>query len=341
MRDSIGKTFGVAGGLCLVCSVLVSTAAVVLRDAQVRNKNLDIQANILKVAGIYQEGDDVENIFRVRVETHLVNLKSGLSLKVADLDNENRKPSDFEIQASLDKLDIANYDPRKAAKNPELSVPADGLNQIANREPMAYVYLIRGEDADDDDPPSQYVLPVYGKGLWSTLYGFIALEPDCVTVRGITFYQHGETPGLGGEVDNEAWKASWKGKKVFDFEKSFDVQLGVVKNASGDFEVDALSGATITSNGVSNLVKYWLGTNAFGRYLAKQTGKDLPADEPTPPAKDEHKKHDDDSTHQDGKESDDRKDESHKKADESQKNGSSTDENKSTDSDSEKENGDG
>jgi Na+-transporting NADH:ubiquinone oxidoreductase subunit C len=270
MRDTIGKTFGVAGGLCLVCSVLVSTAAVVLRDAQQLNKKLDVQANILKVAGIYEEGDDIESVFRSRVETLLVDLRSGMSLKFDSLQDEDREITEFERRATLDKLNISNYDPRKAAKNPELSVAADGLAQISSREPMAFVYLIKANNAKEGDPPTQIVLPIYGKGLWSTLYGFIALEPDMVTVRGITFYEHGETPGLGGEVDNEAWKASWRGKRVYDLAKGDAVKLGVVKNASGDFEVDALSGATITSNGVTNLVQYWLGPNAFGPYLASQ-----------------------------------------------------------------------
>lgn len=267
MRDSIGRTFAVAGALCLGCSLLVSTAAVVLRDTQLKNKKLDIQANILNVAGIYEEGDDVDSVFRNRVETYLVDLKSGLSLNIDNLDDENREISDFERQARVDKLDIANYDPRKAAKNPALNVEAEGLNQISRREPMAFVYFIKGANAKKGDPFTQIVLPMYGKGLWSTLYGFIALEPDTVTVRGITFYEHGETPGLGGEVDNEAWKASWQGKKVFDLNHGADVKLGVVKNASGEFEVDALSGATITSNGVTNLVSYWLGLNAFGEFL--------------------------------------------------------------------------
>jgi Na+-transporting NADH:ubiquinone oxidoreductase subunit C len=278
MRDSIGKTFGVAGALCLVCSILVSTAAVVLRDAQKKNQKLDVQANILKVAGIYKEGDDVESVFRTRVATMLVDLRTGMSVDFDSLQDDERKISDFERRATLDKLDISNYDPRKASKNSELSVEADGLAQISRREPMSFVYLIKADDAQAGDPPTQYVLPIYGKGLWSTLYGFIALEPDLVTVRGITFYEHGETPGLGGEVDNEAWKASWRGKKVFDLAKSDDVQLSVAKNATGDFEVDALSGATITSNGVTNLVQYWLGPNAFGPYLAaKRPASDQPA----------------------------------------------------------------
>ncbi len=116
------------------------------------------------------------------------------------------------------------------------------------------------------------VLPVEGYGLWSTLYGFIALEADLTTIRGITFYQHGETPGLGGEVDNPNWKRKWVGRKAFGPEG--EVKIHVVKGLAGPpsedpYEVDGLSGATITSRGVSHLVQFWLGEQGFGPFLEK------------------------------------------------------------------------
>jgi Na+-transporting NADH:ubiquinone oxidoreductase subunit C len=110
---------------------------------------------------------------------------------------------------------------------------------------------------------------VYGKGLWSTLYGFLSVEADKATVRGITFYKHAETPGLGGEVDNANWKQLWHGKQAFDSDGA--VALGVIKGkapAEDPHAVDGLSGATITSNGVDDMVKYWLGPEGFGKFLA-------------------------------------------------------------------------
>jgi Na+-transporting NADH:ubiquinone oxidoreductase subunit C len=115
------------------------------------------------------------------------------------------------------------------------------------------------------------ILPIYGKGLWSTLYGFLALEKDLKTVSGITFYQHGETPGLGGEVDNPNWKGKWQGKQAFD--DSGDVIIKVIKGAvipgapDADHQIDGLSGATLTARGVDNLVQFWLGENGYGPYL--------------------------------------------------------------------------
>ena len=120
------------------------------------------------------------------------------------------------------------------------------------------------------DTVDQIVLPVYGKGLWSTLYGFLALAADTRTVRGITFYQHAETPGLGGEVDNDDWKAQWIGRVALDdeYQPQIDVVRGVA-DPDTDYQVDGLSGATITSNGVEGLVDYWLGDDGFGPFLER------------------------------------------------------------------------
>ncbi|MBI1312170.1 Na(+)-translocating NADH-quinone reductase subunit C [bacterium] len=250
-RDSNTQTMIVAACLCLVCSVLVSTAAVVLRPTQQENKTLDIQRNILKVAGVFDENKSVASQFAA-VKPQLIWLEKGTVVTAAD--------------AKYEKLDLKTYDPRKAAKQPEFSDPVEppgALPQISRRERFAFVYQLKKEDGSLD----QIILPIYGKGLWSTLYGFLAIDADLETIRGITFYEHGETPGLGGEVDNPAWKAKWNGKKAFGSDGRTPV-IAVAKGASGDHQIDALSGATITSNGVTDLVQYWLGPDGFGPYLA-------------------------------------------------------------------------
>lgn len=117
------------------------------------------------------------------------------------------------------------------------------------------------------------ILPVHGYGLWSTLYGFLALKGDANTVIGLGFYEHAETPGLGGEVDNPQWKAKWSGKQVFDAQGKIAIRVTKAAAPEGDpkaiHDVDALSGATLTSNGVNNLVHFWLGDDGFGPYLQK------------------------------------------------------------------------
>jgi Na+-transporting NADH:ubiquinone oxidoreductase subunit C len=116
------------------------------------------------------------------------------------------------------------------------------------------------------------ILPVEGRGLWSTLHGYLALDTDGNTVVGITFYQHSETPGLGGEVDNPKWKERWRGRKLFD--EHGQLRIAVAKGAAGPPEsdphrVDGLSGSTLTSRGVTNMLSFWMGENGFGPYLER------------------------------------------------------------------------
>ncbi len=131
----------------------------------------------------------------------------------------------------------------------------------------ALVYLVR-----QDGELSKIILPVSGQGLWSTLYGFLALAPDTTTIEGMTFYEHGETPGLGGEIDNPRWKSLWKGRSAYDAQ--WQPAITVIKGAAGPaeddpFRVDGLSGATLTCRGVSDLVQFWLSGDGFEPFLAK------------------------------------------------------------------------
>lgn len=247
-NDSVGKTFGVAIAVAVSCSLLVSIAAVSLRGPQEANRALDRKKNILIVAGLYDPRVSIDDAFR-RIESRIV-----------DLDTGEYVPTD--------EADPAAYEDSLAHTDPSAGrlVPRDqDIARIQRREKYAVIYLVRKDDRID-----QVVLPVRGKGLWSTLYGFVALDSDLETVRGITFYEHGETPGLGGEVDNPAWRALWQGKKIYDETGGVRVHLvkGVLdpKKPGAAYEVDALSGATLTSNGVTNLLKYWFGDDGFGPY---------------------------------------------------------------------------
>ncbi|MFV2034978.1 MAG: Na(+)-translocating NADH-quinone reductase subunit C [Halocynthiibacter sp.] len=256
-RDSVGHTLTVATILCVVCSVLVSGAAVGLRSRQEANKAQDQMKNVLIAAGLFHEkenaAEEVNSIFEDRIERVLIDLKTG------------------EPTAS-DVVDPETYNQREAVRKPDLSEPVEppnGLGGIKRREKYAFVYEVKDESGQIE----QVVLPVYGKGLWSTLYGFIAIGKDGRTVRGITFYEHGETPGLGGEVDNPRWKALWNGKQLFD--ESGQVKIDVIKGTvvagaeNAQYKIDGLSGATITSNGVEQLVRYWVGSDGFGPFLEK------------------------------------------------------------------------
>lgn len=255
-RDSVLGTFLVAAILCIACSVLVSAAAVGLRGLQVANKDLFQKKNILIAAGVMKPDErlskeEVAERFK-RFETWVVDLETGQLV-------------------GPDVVDPATFDQRASAKEADMSTAIDAdrdLAGIRRREKYAKVYAVR-----EGDEVKTLVLPVYGKGLWSTLYGFLALEGDLNTVKGLTFYEHKETPGLGGEVDNPSWKAKWPGTKLRD--ESGELRVEVVKgsvaegSAAADYQVDGLSGATITSRGVSNLLRYWLSPDAFGPFLEK------------------------------------------------------------------------
>ncbi|HCM1554639.1 TPA: Na(+)-translocating NADH-quinone reductase subunit C [Vibrio parahaemolyticus] len=250
-NDSIKKTLGVVIGLSLVCSIIVSTAAVGLRDKQKANAVLDKQSKIVEVAGIEANGKKVPELYAEYIEPRLVDFATG----------------EF-VEEAADGSKAANYDQRKAAKDNATSIKLTAEQdkaKIIRRANTGIVYLVKnGEDV------SKVIIPVHGNGLWSMMYAFVAVETDGNTVSGITYYEQGETPGLGGEVENPSWRAQWVGKKLFD--ENHKPAIKVVKGgapAGSEHGVDGLSGATLTGNGVQGTFDFWLGDMGFGPFLAK------------------------------------------------------------------------
>jgi len=246
-RDSTVKVLSVALLLCVVCSILVSGAAVLLQERQARNKVEEKRKNILLAAGLYDPTQPIEVQFD-QIEPRIVDLQSG----------EFRQD-----------IDAATFDSRSAARDPATSyrIPAElDLAGIKAHSRYQDVYLVW-----DGSRLQQIVLPVYGKGLWSTMYGFISLGYDFNTVVGFAFYEHGETPGLGGEIDNPAWKQQWPGKKIYDRAGNTRIEVlkgRVDKNADAAIhQVDGLAGATLTARGVSRLLQYWMGDNGYKPFI--------------------------------------------------------------------------
>ncbi|OHC12726.1 MAG: Na(+)-translocating NADH-quinone reductase subunit C, partial [Pseudomonadales bacterium GWC1_66_9] len=204
-KESTVRTLTVALVVCLVCSVFVAGAAVALKSTQVENRQLDKQRSILAIAGLGDadlSGKQVKALYKERIVAKVVDLESG---------------------KFSDAHDASAFDPLKAAKDPKLSDVLPGEQDIASikrRERFATVYLV-----EKDGQLDTLILPVRGYGLWSTLYGFMALKGDLNTVVGMGFYQHAETPGLGGEVDNPKWKALWPGKTLFDEDGKLAVDI--------------------------------------------------------------------------------------------------------------------
>ncbi|MCH2251205.1 MAG: Na(+)-translocating NADH-quinone reductase subunit C [Cognatishimia sp.] len=241
--DSVPKTIFIAVSVCLVASMIVSAAAVALRPTQAVNALKDKQINILQVAGIYDPNKDVLESFAA-FEPQILELATG----------------EF-----TDQFDIATFDDRDAADDPATSVALDDDPAgIGRQGKFVTVYLLR-DDAGEID---KVILPLHGYGLWSTLYGFIALEENGNDIFGLQFYEHAETPGLGAEVDNPRWKALWNGKKLAD--ENGELQISVTKAvpaAGADYHIDALAGATLTTVGVHNLVNFWMGETGYQPFL--------------------------------------------------------------------------
>ena len=215
-----------------MASVVVAATAIELRPLQKLNKKLDKQQNLLLVAGIEYTKSDVQDKF-----------ENNFDIKYVDLNTGN-----------IVNAPMENYDDR-AARSTDMCQAlskADDIAGLGCRVDVKAVYAVK----DGNGGYSKVIVPMHGPGLWSTMWAFMAVDLDGKTVKGFKFYEQGETPGLGGEVDNPRWIAQWADKVLFD--ETGNVQIAVVKGgASGDSEIDALSGATLTSNGVHNLVRFW------------------------------------------------------------------------------------
>lgn len=244
--ESTSKTIVTALIMCVVCSAIVATAAVLLKPQQTRAKENDRNINILQIAGLYDPSRSIAEQME-QVTPRVINFDSG---------------------KFTDEMTVAQViEPKKLARNPNhvTRLGDDDPAKLIRRENYGVVYIVEKEGKLD-----RIILPIRGYGLWSTLWGFIALEPDLNTVIGLGYYQHAETPGLGGEVDNPKWKALWPGKRVFeDDHVSIKIVKGTVSadDPAAAHKVDGLLGATLTANGVHNMLQFWLSDMGYGKFL--------------------------------------------------------------------------
>lgn len=246
-EESVIRSYYTVLILAFVCSALVAGTAVGLRPKQEANRLLDQKKNILYAAGLYEKDTSVDELF-APIETRLVELATGQYVS-----EKQREPG------SRNQTKSTPSEERILQSNEDLA----GLHRIEKYSP---VYLVQ-----QNGQLSQIVLPVRGKGLWSTMYAYVAIDSDLTTIRGVSFYEHGETPGLGGEIENRKWQDGWQGKKLYapDGEMVLEVVKGSADptGAQSSYQVDGLSGATLTINGVSNLMEFWFGEHGFKPYL--------------------------------------------------------------------------
>lgn len=243
-NESISKTFGVAAGVCVVCAIVVSIASVALKGMQDANKQLDKNVNVLRAAGLIQPG---EKVGAAKVNELFANAKR---LVVDTATGEIEQDADPDA-VERDRSNVITLEKQ------------DDIAQIKTIPAKTVVYLF----SDEKGAPQSVVLPIVGSGLWSIMHGYLALNGDLSAVNNIVFYDHGETPGLGGEISNPVWTAKWIGKKAFD--ENGAPALKVVKGTADpeSSNVDGISGATLTGNGVTNTVQFWLGPHGFKPFL--------------------------------------------------------------------------
>lgn len=244
MQYSMKYIFAFAAAVCFVCSILISIANVGLRERQEVNKLLDKQKSVLQAAWLLEPGEKAD---RARVEEIFQNVQPRLL--------------DLTTDQLLDDEALAVFDESKA---PMAEAPKNNAGIVEVPEKVRIYEVLEEGDI------SMLVLPIVGKGLWSTMKGFLALDADGRTIRGLTYYEQAETPGLGGEVDNPRWKARWKGRLAYD--ENWKPVIEVIKGPAGSpeetpYAVDGLSGATLTSRGVTNMLQFWLGDNGYAPFL--------------------------------------------------------------------------
>lgn len=251
-QHSARYTLLFSAAVCGVCAIFVSSSAVTLASRQDANEVLEKRRNVLQAAGIMKPG---EKLTRAEIDAAFANFDA----VVIDLGTGEAVPD----------VDPGTFDQQKAKQDPKASHPVpENPSRIKRVPDRALIYKVKGDGGQVD----MLVLPIEGYGLWGTLYGFLALGADTRTIEGITYYQHKETPGLGGEVDNPSWKALWPGRKAYD--DAWEPKIEVIKGPAGKpaddpYRVDGLSGATLTSRGVTNMLHFWLGPEGFGPYLEK------------------------------------------------------------------------
>ncbi|MCF6343454.1 MAG: Na(+)-translocating NADH-quinone reductase subunit C [Devosiaceae bacterium] len=245
-NDNLTKTLVIAFLVIFTASIIVSFTAVTLRPFHVANLEKERQASLSAIIASLPGMDNILADAGVNfIEIHVVDLASG------------------EFATTIDPT---TFDQREAARDPTLSstIPAEAdVAGIKRREDYAQVFILR-----KDDDIQLVVLPVRGVGYQSMLYAYLALEADINTIAGLTFYEQGETPGIGARIEEAEWLALWPGKQLAD--ENGEIKISVVRDkAVGPFEVDGISGATRTSNGISNMLHFWLGDYGFGPFLAK------------------------------------------------------------------------
>lgn len=250
-RNSNTYVTGFVIVITVICALIIATAAVVLKPAQQQQVLANVQMNVLKVSGIEYTPSTLDETYSKHIVTKYVDRKTGDFMQL---------PEGVRYE---DILTSSKYEQYRTTLTSEQNLPGLKDNLISD---IQQVFLVKGDNGEVE----KVVLPFYGNGLWSVMYGFLAVSVDGNTVKGITYYSQGETPGLGGEVENPLFTAQFVDKQIYA-ENDPQPKLLLAKGVPADdkHRINALTGATLTSNGVTNQLQFWLGEQGFAKFLEK------------------------------------------------------------------------
>jgi len=257
-NDSPQKALLVVFAVALVCSILVSAASVVLKPIQLRNQLVEKSRNVIALTGLIEPGESLTN-------EEVLDAIEQLDIRVIDIDTGEFAPD----------IDPAQFDSRAAVNDPEQSIAIPSALDIANlsrRSSYDVIYLVRV-----DGQLSRVIFPIVGQGMWSTIRGYIALESDLNTIGAVSFYEQGETAGLGDQIQKPDWQAQWQGRQLFDSSNNIRFRIGPGKieanSQAAKHQVDGLSGATVTADAVTRMITYWFGPNGYKPFLDKMNAQ--------------------------------------------------------------------
>lgn len=242
-NDSRTKTLVVAFLVSAVCAVMVTAATVVLRPIQAQNRAAEQQARLeALIAAMPAISDLVARAGGAALSTVVVDLDAGAAAGGVTPET---------LQAAL--ADPANWT--------ALS-PADDVAGLGSRPDYAQIYLLR-----DGETVSLAILPIAGTGYNGRIQALLALGGDMRTVAGIAVTEQSETPGLGARIEEQAWQQGFAGKQLFD--DAGAIRFSVARGpARTEHEVDGITGATRTSNAMTQMVRFWMGPKGYGPLIA-------------------------------------------------------------------------
>jgi Na+-transporting NADH:ubiquinone oxidoreductase subunit C len=249
--ESLGGTLAVAAAVALVCSLLVSTAVYFLRPFELAYSAVERNRAILEAAGrapVEGAVTDREVVERfLELETRIADLSTG---------------------SFTQAIDAASYDFRAAADDPGMRVAipaADDVAGLSTRPRYMPVHL-----AFDDDRVSRIVLPIYARGMWSTIYGYVALAADMETIAGVSFYEHGETAGIGDRIKNPDWLGGWRGKRLYGPDGALRFRIATrAETVPAEYRVDSITGATVTVSSIDRAMRYWFSEHGYRPLLER------------------------------------------------------------------------